>query len=300
MKPPALKPGQKIGVFAPSSYVEKSDIEKSKAVLEKRGYEVFIHPQTYERLNQSAGTHLQKALAFQGLWQRDDIDVLWAAGGGNRCLHLLESLNFKALKAKSKILIGFSDVTALLTAVYTHTGLTVFHGPVFKNLHRYGQLDHCLNLLGGKNAPYPAEDFKVISEGAASGPLIGGNLSIFQYLPQMLPGAFWRGAILFLEDCNEELSKIDRMFLYLKRTGILENTAGLICGQFTEMRETGRPYGFTLPDIVREHTENFDIPVIMNAPFGHGQALFTLPVGHTAVLTTSPPGLKLEGPAVTV
>src|SRR5690242_17752811 len=98
MKPPALKPGDTIGVMAPSSYVENADIEKSKAVLEKRGYKVFVHPQTWERNNQSAGTNLQKTLALQGLWQRKDINAIWAAGGGNRALHFMDSINFDAMK----------------------------------------------------------------------------------------------------------------------------------------------------------------------------------------------------------
>src|SRR5262249_50985443 len=105
MKAPALKPGDTIGVMAPSSTVEKEDIEKSKALLESKGYKVFVHPQTYERENQSAGTHLQKTLALQGLWQRDDIKAIWAAGGGNRALHLLSSINFEAMKKKPKIFI---------------------------------------------------------------------------------------------------------------------------------------------------------------------------------------------------
>ena len=150
MKLSPLAPGGTIGVMAPSSYVEAKDIEKSKALLEKRGYKVFIHPQTYERHNQSAGTHLQKTLALQGLWQRDDIDVIWAAGGGNRAMHLLDSINFNAMKRKPKLFIGFSDVTALLNAITVHTGFPSIHGPVFKNIHTYEHLDHMLDLLSGK------------------------------------------------------------------------------------------------------------------------------------------------------
>ncbi len=286
IKPPALKAGDTIGVFAPSSYVEKADIEKSTAILEKRGFKVFIHPQTYEREHQSAGSHLQKSLAFQGLWQRKDINAIWAAGGGNRCTHLLETINFNRLTSAPKTLIGFSDVTSLLNAIYAHSDIITFHGPVFKNLHKYKQLDHLLELLGGKNVSYPVSDENILQEGCAEGELVGGNLSIFQYLPQTLPNEFYKDKILFLEDCNEDLSRIDRMFLHLKRLGVLGDIKALALGEFTDLQETGRPFGYSLEDIISEHIEGLDIPVLHNLPFGHGENLYTMPIGAGAKIDT--------------
>lgn len=298
---PALNLGDTIGVFAPSSYVEKDDIEKSKAVLEERGYKVFIHPQTYERENQSAGTHLQKSLAFQGLWQRQDIKAIWAAGGGNRSLHLLDTINFEKLKSKPKILIGFSDVTALLNAVYARTGITTFHAQVFKNVHKYEQLDDLLSLLGGKTPSVPfGKEIKILHKGKAQGHLVGGNLSLFQYLPQTLPNEFFKDSILFLEDCSEELSKLDRMFLHLKRLGVLAQIKGLALGQFSDMQETGRPFGYSLEGLVKEHTEGLDIPVVMNLPFGHTSPFYPLPVGGQARLDTAKKRFELTIPSVSL
>lgn len=286
--PPALKPGDTIGVFAPSSWVEKEDIEKSKASLEKKGFKVFVHPQTYERLNQSAGTHLQKALAFQGLWQRDDIKAIWSAGGGNRAMYLLDMINLKKIEDKPKILIGFSDVTSLLNAIYIKTGIVTFHAQVFKNIHKWNELDHFINLVTGKKSvTVPMSDGLVIRPGRAKGHLLGGNLSIFQYLPGTLPEKPFSKSILFLEDCNEELSRIDRMLLHLKRTGILQKASALLLGQFTNILETQRPFGFKLEEIVSELTEDLDIPVVMNLPFGHGKTLYSLPIGAEAFVDTS-------------
>ncbi len=299
MKPPALNPGDTIGVMAPSSVVERNDIERSKALLESKSYKVFVHPQTYEQEHSSAGSHLQKALALQGLWQREDIKAIWAAGGGNRALHLLESINFEKMAAKPKIFIGFSDVTALLNGVYAHTGLTTFHGPVFKNLHKHGEMDHLLGLLQGDTSSYDLSSATLIKEGHAQGPLIGGNLSLFHYLPHTLPGEFWEGALLFLEECNEELSRIDRMILQLKRLGVLGQINGLILGEFTDPKDTGRPFGYSLEDIIREHTDGLDIPTLINAPFGHGEVLFTFPIGVQATLDSKNMSLELSSSAVT-
>ncbi len=289
MKPQTLQPGDTIGVMAPSSVVEKEDIEKSKAVLEERGYGVFVHPQTFERHNQSAGSHLQKTLALQGLWQREDINTIWCAGGGNRALNLLNSINFKAMEGKVKPLVGFSDVTALLNSIYAHTGAPTFHGPVFKNLHKMKeeQLTQTLDLLARKTTEIPMNNAKIIREGAAEGILLGGCLSIFQYLINTDDCAPLEGSILFLEDAGDHLSRIDRMFCHLKRSGVFEKIGGLVLGEFHDMQDGERPFGFTLEELIEEYTEKSDIPIIMNAPFGHGSNLFTLPVGMRSCLDTS-------------
>lgn len=284
--PPPLKKGDTIGVFAPSSYVERTDIESAAKIIEAQGYKVFIHPQTYERHNQSAGNHLQKSLAFQGLWQRPDISALWAAGGGNRALHLLDTINFERLKSKPKHLIGFSDVTALLNAVYANTGIQTIHGPVFKNLTKYKELPLLLSLLEGKEFSLSLINDNIHFDGKSSGRLIGGNLSIFHYLPNTLPDNFSNDCILFLEDCNEEFSKIDRMFLHLKRTGFLSKVRGLLLGQFSNLTDSGRPFGFTFEDIINEYTEDLGIPVLKNLPFGHGADLYPLPVGKMVEINT--------------
>jgi len=295
LSPPALKPGDTIGVMAPSSYIEKKDIEAGVRVLEKRGYKVFVHPQTYEREHQSAGNHLQKSLAFQGLWQRDDIKAIWAAGGGNRSMHLLDSINFEKLPAKPKILIGFSDTTPLLNAVYAHCAIPTVHGPVFKNLKAYKQLDELLELLAGNDYFMPTgPDVGVIQGGSAFGPLIGGNLSLFQYLPSILPNTLCKGAILFLEDCNEDLSKIDRMLLHLKQTGVFDAVKGIIFGSFSPLTESGRPFGYSLDDILVEHTQHLEKPVFFNAPFGHGAPFFPMTVGGECELDATDQKISIK------
>jgi muramoyltetrapeptide carboxypeptidase len=299
MKPPALKPGDTIGVMAPSSYVEKDDIEKSKAVLEAKGFKVFIHPQTYERHGQFAGTDLQKSLALQGLWQRADINAIWAAGGGNRALNLIDHLNYDAIKQKPKIFIGFSDVTAIINAIYAQTGLTTFHGPVFKNLHKQKQnLDHTLNLLMGQKPVFDLTGASIIHPGSAEGILVGGNLSTFIYLPHTLPGTFWKDSILFLEDCGDELSRFDRMFIHLKRTGVLKSVRALVLGEFLDVSDTGRPFGFSLAELVKEHMGDSTAPILINAPFGHGSSLPCFPVGTNARMETDSLQIILDQPAV--
>lgn len=269
--PPPLKPGDTIGVMSPSSTVERTDIEAASAILEQRGFQVDIHPQTFAQNHQSAGTTEDKIEAFHTLWARDDISVVWAAGGGNRAMMMLDALDYNLIKAKSKTLIGFSDCTALLNSIYARTGLAGVHGPVLKLLPSQENADDLFDLLAGEDTAIPLNTAKVLNEGSASGPVIGGNLSVFQCLPHTgaKPKPFWEGGILCLEDVGEEPSKIDRMFIHLKRSGVLNEISALLCGQFTNTKETGRPFGFTLEDIIHSHMRDLNIPVIINAPFGH-------------------------------
>ncbi|MCC6598226.1 MAG: LD-carboxypeptidase [Alphaproteobacteria bacterium] len=284
--PNPLLPGDTIGVMAPSSYVEKDDIERSKAALEARGYKVYIHPQTYARHNQTAGTHEQRVKALHELWDRADINTIWAAGGGNRSLYLLESLDYDLFRAKPKNFVGFSDSTSLLNAICARSGLLTVHGQVFKNLYHFRHLGETLALLAHEGPPMPLENPDILNPGEACGPLVGGCLSLFQYLPGTPDCPHLEGALLFLEDSSEHLSRIDRMFAHMKRLGVFQKISGLILGEFHDLKEGTRPFGFTMPDIVLDCLDGRDIPVIMNAPFGHGSNLFPLPLGMKMILNT--------------
>ncbi len=273
-----MKDIRTIGICAPSSYVEREDIDAAAALMEARGYKVIIHPQAFERHGQLAGTAVQKIDALHALYKNPEIDVIWAAGGGNRALSIIDDLNYDLIAAHPKPMIGFSDVTALLNAITVKTGIANIHGPVFKNLPKHKELDSLL----AHDFSMPLDNACILGNGEASGTLYGGNLSVFQYLPETLGLDFLNGAILFLEDCNEEISRIDRMFLHLKRLGVFDRISGLILGQFHALQDSARPFGLTLEDIVAEHLNVRDIPIIMDAPFGHGNDLHPLPIGMNA------------------
>jgi len=282
IQPPFLKLGDTIGIMAPSSYVEKADIEAGCTALHKHGFKTFVHPQTFERLNQSAGTSEQKAAALHDLIKNPDIAAIIFAGGGNRALHLLDHLDFDLIRTHPKIYMGFSDSTALLNAIQARTGIITYHGPVAKRLATNSDLDFNLRLLKGEETVIPLTGSTVLHKGHAEGWLIGGNLSVFRRLcgTTEMPDA--TGAILFLEDTGEETSRLDAELCALRRCGLLNKISGLILGQFTDLKDTGRPFGFTFEDIVAEHAKDLRIPVTINAPFGHGNTLTVFPIGQKA------------------
>ncbi len=302
MKAKALKKGDLIGVFAPSSWVDKAKVETARKYLEARGFRVYIHPQTFNRFNQSAGTDDEKLAAFTELLKDKDVKAIFAAGGGNFSTHLLDRINYRVVKNNPKIIMGFSDVTALLNAVHAKTGLITFHGPVLTWLPKQtkAMADFNFSVLAGKTPSYPMANARILRPGTATGPMIGGNLSLLHLLPGTKTAPDFNGAILFIEDIGEELNHIDRMMVHLKRTGILNKISGIICGDFSDLKDTGKPFGFTLDDIILKHIGDRPIPIIMDAPFGHDKTLYTMPVGGQAKLTAgrTKATLKLTAPAV--
>lgn len=287
IQPPFLKTGDRIGIMAPSSYVEKADIEAGAAVLKKHGFDVFIHPQTYERLHQSAGTNEQKRDAFHDLVSDADIKAIIFAGGGNRALHLLDHLDFALIRENPKIYMGFSDNSVLLNAITARTGIITYHGPVVKRLPTNTHIDFNIRLLKGEETTIPLGKAEYLHKGHAEGWLMGGNLSAFRRLMGTTEMPDATGAILFLEDTGEELSRIDADLCFLRRSGLFDKIGGLIFGQFSHLQDTGRPFGFTFENIVAEHTAGLKIPMLINAPFGHVDDFYALPIGQKVKLDGS-------------
>jgi muramoyltetrapeptide carboxypeptidase len=284
--PPALQPGDTIGVMAPSSYIAPEDIEGATRIIESAGYNVFVHPQTYMKFHQSAGTHEQKVAAIHDLATNNSIKAVFFAAGGNRTLHILDLIDFEIIKNNPKIYMGYSDGTALLNAIAARTNIVTWHGPTFRKFHT-GHIEQSFNLklLAGQENKISLQGSQHIIAGQATGRMYGGTLNVFRRLigSQDMPDT--HNAILFFEDCNEETSRIDAELCFLKRCGILKNAAALIFGEFKNLLDTGRPFGFTLEDIIREHTAGLNIPVLMNAPFGHGDHLPAFPIGARVSLS---------------
>ena len=292
IQPPFLKPGDTIGVMAPSSRFPHTDLESAAAILKGYGYNVFIHQQCYETLHQSAGTHEQKIAALHELASDTNINAVFFAAGGNRALHLLDKIDYGLIAANPKIYMGFSDCTALLNAFAARSDLITWHGPTLRKFHvGHNQQDFNIRLLEGKEKTIPIGGTTVAGNGVAKGRLFGGNLSVFRRLLGSREMPDITDAILFFEDCNEETSRLDAELCFMRRSGFFEKASAIIFGQFTKLLDTGTPFGFSFEDIVAEHTAGLNIPIVMNASFGHAEDLYAMPIGQMAELSNG--SLKL-------
>jgi muramoyltetrapeptide carboxypeptidase len=305
IKPPALKDGDTIGVMAPSSIIDKGELDAGVKFLEQRGFQVFVHPQTYARNASSAGTEQEKADVLHELFKRSDIKAIFAANGGNHSKWLVSSglVDYTMVRRNPKIFMGFSDTTGLLNAFQARSGLTTFHGPLVKWMPTIKNIDLTFDALAGNKVNYATDDLEIFRTGRATGPLIGGNIRMVcdmigtPYMPKL------EGAILFLEDVGEEFSHMDSHFWRLANSGALKKISGLVIGQITNSQDRGkRPYGFGLQDIFLRNFNHLTIPVITNAPFGHGDLLAAMPIGGLARLNVHRDRIvfALDEPAVRI
>lgn len=290
--PPALKPGDTIATVAPSNWISDAAISTAKKQIEAAGFRLYIHPQTGFRRHQQAGSPFEKAAALHDVFSNPEIKAIIVTAGGDRALHVLDFLDYDLISQNPKIIVGYSDATAILSAIYTKTGTTCFHGA---DINKYSasppphMWESFLSITSGDKYSYPMEDARVLREGSAKGVLYGGNLCLLSNLWGTGYAPDLTGKILFFEDEKESLWSIDRMLLYAKRVGGLSDCAGIVIGGFSECLDKtnagGVSFGHTLEDLVLEHTDGLDIPVVTNAPFGHLDKLYTLPLGSSAELT---------------
>ncbi|MCF8063385.1 MAG: LD-carboxypeptidase, partial [Deltaproteobacteria bacterium] len=226
------------------------------------------------------------------MFARPEVKAVFCARGGYGCLRLLPRIDLSLIRARPKIFVGYSDVTALLWGLHAATGLVSFHGPVVKGLHgeTVQDLERLLRWICEAGEP-PEIDLlpggRVIREGRATGPVFGGNLSLVSHLvgTPFMPDL--DGAILFLEETHEPLYRIDRMLTHLALGGVFERLSGFLLGEFD-----GDHSVEDLLALLMEHLSPLDIPVVAGLPVGHGNRNLPLPIGLPALLDTG--GMRLS------
>jgi muramoyltetrapeptide carboxypeptidase len=262
-----------IGIMAPSSAVEAEGLRAGVAALEARGARVVVHPQTFARRASLAGTPAEKAAALRDLLADPQVEVIWAARGGNGAVQALPHIPNQA----GKPLIGYSDATAWLAV------MGGVHGPAVTALPqaRAQDIDAVFAVLEGGPFVLRGLPFR---PGRATGRIVGGNLAVLSALIGTPFAPDFTGAILALEDWREEASRIDRFLAHLANAGALARIAGLAFGDFL-LQDTGvMPYGLTLEESIAERTAGLHIPIAVGLPFGHGGRNTPFPIGARAVL----------------
>jgi len=287
LKPAALRQGDKIGLIAPASSFSRDGFLVGCERLRQMGYEPIYSQNIFDRDIYFAGTVERRAREFQEFWRRDDIAALICVRGGYGSNYLLEKIDYRAVAAHPKILLGCSDVTSLLTAIHDRTGLIGFHGPMVAKDIADGTFDlsSWKNALGGAtNWSVPTSGVEVLRTGKASGRLYGGCLSM---LVASLGTRFeiqTDGCILFIEDIAEKPYRIDRMLVQLRLAGKLEKVRGFVFG---EMLDCAPPKGetYNLQQVVMRVLAPYNVPIIYGLKSGHvTSGNITLPIGVQAEL----------------
>jgi muramoyltetrapeptide carboxypeptidase len=298
-KPKRLKIGDTVGVIAPSSGIDDEDFAKAMQNMSNLGFKTKVGKYTKSVNGFLAGTDRERLEDLHWAFSDKEIDAVWCIGGGYGATRFMPNIDYKLISKNPKIFIGYSDITALHTAIYQNCGLVTFHGPVATSTFSEYAKKHVVNALMNPAANYKIElspdniaseekHFKteIIAKGKARGKLIGGNLSLLTAMSGTPFGLRnTKGKLLFIEDVGEKPYRLDRMFVQLKQSVNLRELAGIALGIF-ENCDAPNNKSQTVLDVVKDQLGNLGIPVIYGLSFGHIRDQFTLPIGIEAEMDT--------------
>jgi muramoyltetrapeptide carboxypeptidase len=236
---------------------------------------------------QFAGTAQQRLDDFQQAIDDPTIKAVFSARGGYGTSQIIDQVNFRQFKKHPKWIVGFSDITILLSQLY-RLGFESIHGPMPKQFLNEGMaesVESLRQLLFGEAHKYNTIAHPSNKIGQAKGVLVGGNLALLAHAIGSRSDVDMRNKILFIEDVGEYRYNIDRMMIQLKRANKLKHLAGLIVGQFSDLKDENPPFGSEPYDIIAHHIAEYNYPVCYNFPVGHTSQNWALPVGRVVDLS---------------
>ncbi|MCF0049958.1 LD-carboxypeptidase [Dyadobacter sp. LJ53] len=289
--PSFLKPGDKIGIVAPASVLNYDDILPGIDIFKNEwGLEVVEGQTLKTASNQFAAPDNVRLTDLQTMLDDPSIKAVIAARGGYGCSRIVDQLNFDQFLKNPKWVVGFSDLTVILSRILG-LGYASLHAPMAKSITTDGAemaKESLRQMLFGEMPHYAVEAHELNRPGTANADVAGGNLCLLAHLIGTETDVDTDGKILFIEDINEYLYNLDRMMIQMKRAGKFDNLAGLIVGQFTDMKDNNSPtFGKTHYEIIQEHIAEFDYPVCFNFPVGHVGDNRAMGVGMVAILTVT-------------
>jgi muramoyltetrapeptide carboxypeptidase len=282
--PPYLRPGDTIGIVSPAGFINEEKAATCIRVLQEWGYKVK-RGKTLESksANYFSGTDDERLEDLQSMLDDDSVNAVLCSRGGYGTSRIIDNLNFRKFKKNPKWIIGFSDITILHAHINRNYKIATLHAPMVAAFNDDGYMNEYVqslkNALEGKKAVYQCVPHIFNHKGRAVGALVGGNLALIVHLLGTNSEPKTRGKILFLEDLGEYLYSIDRMFVQLKRSGKLDDLAGLIIGGFTDMKDTERPFGKTINELIHDHVKDYTYPVCFGFPVSHGKENYALKSG---------------------
>lgn len=317
LKPPVLRPGDTVGMVAPASNAyEPEEIAIAQETMELYGFQVVLGRNINAQNGYLAGSDAQRAADLNEMFRRSDIRGIVTFSGGYGCSRILPLLDYEQMRRSPKVIIGHSDITALLIAIYQKTGLITFHGSSgLTGIGEYAMNHFRRTIMSAETIGEIAKPPKTeagtversnrlitITPGRATGQLIGGNLTLVTNLIGTPFEPDTRGKILFLEDIGEEPYRIDRMLTQLWLAGKLQDAAGIALGHFVDCYpkeyQASFPQTISLENVLRDRFQSLGKPVLYNLMFGHVKDNAVLPIGATATLDATAKTLVVNENAV--
>lgn len=302
IKPKRLKEKSRIGIIAPASFITKEDFEKIEQNLASLGLIAIPSRNLFKRFGYLGGNDVERVEDIHEMFARKDIDGIMCARGGYGTPRILRLIDYELIRKNPKVFIGYSDITALLIAIFIKTGLVTFHGAVgISSFNDFTKKYFIDVLMEGKDfvemESIPEEKNEEVSSiegifkinsGRAEGRLIGGNLSLLVNLIGTESDFNLDEKIFFIEEVGEEPYRIDRMLTQLINSRKLEKCRAIVLGKFSncEVKKENPSFreSLNLREVLIDRLGSLSIPVIYGLSFGHIKNKFTLPIGITSMI----------------
>ena len=291
--PVPLNPGDTVGLVSPSGATDDSlSIQLAREAMEALGLRVKVGVHALSRNGHLAGTDAERAGDLNAMFADREVKGIICVRGGSGAARLLPLLDYERIRRNPKVLLGYSDITALHCALQAKTGLVTFHGPIGSgswnrfNAEQFRQLFFERQLMEYRNKQEAGDELvprrnrtMTINPGKARGALVGGNLAVLSALAGSSYLPAFDGKILFLEDVSEAPYRIDRMMSTLKLMGALDRIAGFVWGECSDCNPGGGYGSLTIEQILDHYLKPLKIPAYRGAMIGHIREQFILPVG---------------------
>jgi muramoyltetrapeptide carboxypeptidase len=296
--PPHLKKGDTIAITCPAGYMAAEKAQTCINTLQSWGYQVMVGKTLgSSSKNYFSGTDEDRRDELQAMLDDEHINAILFGRGGYGVGRIIDQLDFTKFKKKPKWVIGFSDITVLHSHIYTNLKIATLHAPMAAAFNDDGFKNEFVQslqkALAGKKAKYKCAAHPFNKKGTVTGELVGGNLCLLAHLTGTPSDISTKNKILFIEDIGEQIYNIDRMLYQLKRSGKLINLAGLVVGGFTDMKDTDRPFGQTVQEVIWAIVAEYKYPICFNFPVSHSTANYALKIGGKYELVISNKQTKL-------
>jgi muramoyltetrapeptide carboxypeptidase len=308
--PPRLKKGDLIGLVTPGSSVTEEQLNECILKLEEMGFRTTYMDSVLSEYGYFAGKDQERAHELMEMFSREDVDAIWCVRGGYGSIRILDLLDYNLIRKHPKVFIGYSDITALITAINQETGLVTFHGPVgTSDFNRFSKKSMKKVLMDAESPykyPYkrdkgtrdnPEYDRYTLQGGQAEGILIGGNISVLDSIIGTRFEPDFKNKIVYLEDIGEKTYRVDKMVFHLLSGTNLKSAAGIVMGVFEDCNVNEEPT-LSLKQALDDLLLPLGIPVTYGLSFGHIKRMLTIPTGIRAAMDADKSSFQLLEAAV--
>ncbi|NUT33270.1 MAG: LD-carboxypeptidase [Hamadaea sp.] len=300
LKPRALRANDLVALVGTSGAVrDRQMLDAAVDVIEGWGLRVGLSAHALGRWTYLSGTDAERLADLNQAFRDEEVRGILCLRGGYGVQRIVDGIDFAAVRADPKLVMGFSDITALHAALWRGAGLATVHGPTAIQLEvgpdsvRAQAARRALMTTGPITVPADESEgtFRIRVAGTAHGTLLGGNLTMLAATAGTRDSLDLNGAILLIETVDEEPYRVDRALVQLKRAGWLDGVQGIAIGQFTNCVDDGGP---TVEDVLEEHLASLGIPIVGGLPIGHGDQQIAVGLGVSAILDAATGTLTVE------